>query len=95
MEKYQEPIKGRGAQINPPNPFLKQEYDTEAEDGLDEALVPDAKTELFFEHPKKKLDVLYVGRCWCFSFGSTSDSYGNAKSFDRKVDQKNSFFKMT
>ncbi|MEL7341671.1 MAG: radical SAM protein, partial [Bacteroidota bacterium] len=53
MEKYQEPIKGRGAQINPANPYLKHEYDTEAEDGLDEPMVPDTKTEFFYEHPKK------------------------------------------
>ncbi|MEL6591463.1 MAG: PA0069 family radical SAM protein [Bacteroidota bacterium] len=53
MEKYQEPIKGRGAQINPANPYLKQEYDTEAKDGLDEPRVPDTKTEFFYEHPKK------------------------------------------
>ncbi|MEM6342878.1 MAG: PA0069 family radical SAM protein [Bacteroidota bacterium] len=56
MEKYQKPIKGRGAQINPSNPYLKHAYDTAAEDGLDEALVPDTKTELFFEHPKKILN---------------------------------------
>ncbi|MEL6673476.1 MAG: PA0069 family radical SAM protein [Bacteroidota bacterium] len=53
MEEYPEYLKGRGAQINPPNPYLKGDYDTQAEDGLDEALVPDPKTEFIPEHPKK------------------------------------------
>jgi DNA repair photolyase len=56
MEKYPDPLKGRGAQINPPNPYLKQSYDTEVEDGLDEAMVPDPQTEFLFEHPKKILN---------------------------------------
>ncbi|MEO0896882.1 MAG: PA0069 family radical SAM protein [Bacteroidota bacterium] len=53
MESYPEYLKGRGAQINPKNKFLKQELDTEAEDGLDEAYIPDPKTQVFVDHPKK------------------------------------------
>lgn len=56
MEEFPDYLKGRGAQINTPNPYLKQEYETQAEDGLDEALVPNAKTQIFYEHPKKILN---------------------------------------
>ncbi|MEM7655783.1 MAG: PA0069 family radical SAM protein [Bacteroidota bacterium] len=52
MEQYPDYLKGRGAQINPPNPYLKQALETEVEDGLDEPLVPDPQTEFFLEHPK-------------------------------------------
>lgn len=53
MEKYQEPVKGRGAQINTPNPYAGQHYDTEVEDGLDEAWMPGKQTEVFEEHARK------------------------------------------
>lgn len=47
-------IKGKGAQINVPNKFLKQEISTEDADGLDEALLGETpKTEIFYETPKK------------------------------------------
>lgn len=49
-EKY---LKGRGAQFNPPNPYLKNEYVTEHPEGLDEPLLSNSKTEYFTEHPKK------------------------------------------
>lgn len=39
--------------MNPANPYLKQELDTEAGDGIDEPLVPDTKTQIYLEHAKK------------------------------------------
>ncbi len=56
MESYPDPIKGRGAQLNPPNVYLTKAYDTEVEDGLDEALIPNTKTQYFYDHPKKILN---------------------------------------
>ncbi|MEO0472450.1 MAG: PA0069 family radical SAM protein [Bacteroidota bacterium] len=57
MESYQEYLKGRGAQINPKNQFLQNEYDTSETDGLDEPLDPErVQTEVFYEHPKKILN---------------------------------------
>lgn len=52
MEKYHDQLKGRGTQLNTPNPFQKNQYDTEETDGLDEALVPDPTTEYIIEQPK-------------------------------------------
>jgi len=47
-------IKGKGAQINVPNKFLKQKISTEDRDGLDEDLLYQRpKTEIFYETPKK------------------------------------------
>jgi DNA repair photolyase len=46
-------IKGRGAQINPANPYLKNQYVTEHPEGLDAPLVPGTQTEYLTEHPKK------------------------------------------
>src|SRR4051812_235573 len=48
-------IKGRGAQINVQNRFLKQEYITEHWEGIDEDTLIDGerKTKIFYEHPKK------------------------------------------
>ncbi|MEO8148476.1 MAG: PA0069 family radical SAM protein [Bacteroidia bacterium] len=45
-------LKGRGAQINTPNRFLKHTYVTEHIEGLDEPLITDEKTQVFIEHPK-------------------------------------------
>ena len=46
-------IKGRGAQIDPKNPFSQQEYVSEHIEGIDEAShLVKPKTELFFENPK-------------------------------------------
>ena len=56
MEEYPEYLKGRGAQLNPENPYQKLQVDTQAEDGLDEALVPPKETELVVDHPKKILN---------------------------------------
>lgn len=46
-------IKGRGAQLNPANPFLKGEYVTEHIEGLDEPFLHNSKTEYFKELPRK------------------------------------------
>jgi DNA repair photolyase len=46
-------LKGRGAQIQTHNRFLKLEVVTEHVEGLDEPLLTDEKTKVFIEHPKK------------------------------------------
>ncbi len=46
-------LRGRGAQINTPNRFLKQSLVAEHIEGLDEPLIHDEKTQVFIEHPKK------------------------------------------
>jgi DNA repair photolyase len=51
--KAEEFLKGRGAQYNPANPYLKQEYVAEHIEGLDEAMLSNSRTEFFAEHPKK------------------------------------------
>jgi DNA repair photolyase len=48
-----EPIKGRGAQFNAHNKFLKNKLVQEHIEGLDEEYIPDLRTEYFAEHPKK------------------------------------------
>ena len=53
MESSHEFLKGRGAQINPNNPYLKEELDNSAQYGIDEPLQMKAETEVFFEHAKK------------------------------------------
>jgi DNA repair photolyase len=65
MEKKDELWKGRGAQFNPANKFLKQEYVTEHIEGLDEPWLAEApKMEYLIELPKKivnKVDSPDVG----------------------------------
>lgn len=46
-------LKGRGAQVQPRNPFLRQERVAGHIEGLDEPLLSDDKTRVFVEHPKK------------------------------------------
>ncbi len=46
-------FKGRGSQMNTANKFLKNQYVEEHMEMLDEHLLSDEKTQLFFEHPKK------------------------------------------
>jgi len=46
-------IKGRGAQINSANPYLKDTYVTEHLEGLDEPLLSNKATTFLKEHPKK------------------------------------------
>ena len=45
-------IKGRGSQLNPSNPFLRQDYVTDHIEGLDGELFSAPRTQLFFESPK-------------------------------------------
>jgi DNA repair photolyase len=54
--KHHEFIKGRGAQIQTGNKFLKHEYVTEHDEGLDEMWELDAKTVYLIEHPKKMVN---------------------------------------
>ncbi len=54
--KHHEFIKGRGAQIHTKNQFLKQEYVTEHDEGLDELWEIDQKTMYLIEHPKKMVN---------------------------------------
>ena len=53
MEAGDKIIKGRGAQFNPANPYLKNEYVTEHPEGLDEPFLQNSGTEFFTEHPRK------------------------------------------
>ncbi|POY37493.1 radical SAM protein [Solitalea longa] len=46
-------FKGRGAQLNTKNPYLKLEYVTEHIEGLDEPLLENSATQLFKESAKK------------------------------------------
>lgn len=46
-------FKGRGAQIKTGNKFLKAEYVTQHIEGLDEPLLENPHTQIFFENPKK------------------------------------------
>jgi DNA repair photolyase len=45
-------FKGRGAQINTHNKFLKNKYVSDHEEGIDELMLGDTVTQLFDEHPK-------------------------------------------
>lgn len=52
-ERTPEPYyKGRGAQINPKNKFLPEEYSQVHEEGIDEWWQPDGATEYIESHPK-------------------------------------------
>jgi len=47
-------LSGKGAQFNPRNPFLKQEYVSQHPEGIDEPLLEKKPTtQLFFENPRK------------------------------------------
>ena len=46
-------LQGRGAQLNTPNRFLTKSYVEEHIEGLDEPMISDVKTQVFYEHPKK------------------------------------------
>lgn len=52
FEENQEYFKGRGAQVNTHNKFLKNKYITEHIEGLDEELLENSSTQLIEEHPK-------------------------------------------
>lgn len=51
--KEQEYLKGRGAQLNTANKFLKQIYAQEHIEAIDEPLISNSKTQIFYEFPKK------------------------------------------
>ncbi len=53
METEEKYLKGRGAQLNTANKFLKQEYVQEHIEALDEEFMGDERTKIFFEYPKK------------------------------------------
>ena len=53
MSNDSDTIKGRGAQLNPRNLFLKNEFVTEHIEGIDEEIVPGEKTQYFSEYPNK------------------------------------------
>ena len=44
---------GRGAQLNPSNPYLKHELVAEHYEGLDQPLLSDERTEIYREQPRK------------------------------------------
>ena len=46
-------FKGRGAQVNTHNKFLKNKYVLEHIEGLDEPLLENSATQIFEENPKK------------------------------------------
>lgn len=46
-------FKGRGAQINTSNPYLKSKYVEEHKEGIDEPLLDNRRTTYITEHPKK------------------------------------------
>ncbi|WP_426669760.1 PA0069 family radical SAM protein [Mucilaginibacter sp. McL0603] len=52
-EENEEFLKGRGAQVNTHNKFLKNKYVLEHIEGLDEPLLENSATQLFEENPKK------------------------------------------
>ncbi|MFM6977025.1 MAG: PA0069 family radical SAM protein [Sphingobacteriaceae bacterium] len=45
-------FKGRGAQVNTHNQFLRQEYVAEHIEGIDEEMLENSGTQIFEEHPK-------------------------------------------
>ncbi len=49
-------LKGRGAQMQSHNRFMKHEVVTEHIEGLDEPLITDEKTQVYIEHPKKMVN---------------------------------------
>jgi len=53
MNNNPEYFKGRGAQVNTNNPYLKNSYVTEHIEGLDEPIFSNSKTQFFYETPKK------------------------------------------
>lgn len=53
MEQFSGNTKGRGAGLNPDNPYSKYTYDTQELDGLDESLDAPRGTQVMYEYPKK------------------------------------------
>jgi DNA repair photolyase len=52
-EDNPEYFKGRGAQVNTHNKFLKNKYVQEYVEGIDEPMLENGNTQIFEEHPKK------------------------------------------
>lgn len=52
-EENQEYFKGRGAQVNTHNKFLKNKYVQDHVEGIDEPMLENTSTQIFDEHPKK------------------------------------------
>ena len=50
-------FRGRGAQVNTDNKFLKRRYVAEHQEGIDEPLLEDSKTQVFQENAKKIVSV--------------------------------------
>jgi DNA repair photolyase len=50
-------FKGRGAQVNTHNKFLRNRYVAEHEEGIDEPLLEDSKTQLYQENAKKIVSI--------------------------------------
>jgi len=57
-EEHIDYFKGRGAQVNTHNKYLKNTYTTEHDEVLDEPLLSDSKTQILFEHPKKIVNLV-------------------------------------
>lgn len=59
-EKHEKQVyfKGRGAQLNTDNKFLKNRYTSNEDEVIDEPLLSNQKTQLFYEHPKKIVNIL-------------------------------------
>ncbi len=58
MDEKPSYFKGRGAQINTTNKFLKNTYVEEHDEVLDEPLLSHEKTQILFEHPKKIINAV-------------------------------------
>ncbi|HEY9560311.1 MAG TPA: radical SAM protein, partial [Anseongella sp.] len=52
-KKTQDTLKGRGAQLNTKNPYLRNEYVAEHAEGIDEAMLCNSATQYMEEFPKK------------------------------------------
>lgn len=57
FEQNKEFFKGRGAQVNPHNKFVKNKYVTEHIEGLDEEMHENVSTQIFEEHPKNIVSI--------------------------------------
>ncbi len=53
MDKDDNYIKGRGAQLNSDNRFLKHSYAQEHVEAIDEPMLSNTKTQILYEYPKK------------------------------------------
>ncbi len=56
-EENQAYFKGRGAQVNTHNKFLKNKYVAEHEEGIDEPMLENTATQVFEEHAKKIVSI--------------------------------------